>query len=129
MGAEWETMWSCGDSQEVGLEAATLERVRNSSLVERDCAENATGLKPPTEARDTGGQRELPSVGAMHRPLGMVEERRVCGEGSLRRAVGAHTSENAGMSSERGVRTPSAERLRVPTEGQSTSGESGLSRG
>jgi hypothetical protein len=27
-------MWDCTDSQEVGLEAATLERVRNSSLVE-----------------------------------------------------------------------------------------------
>jgi hypothetical protein len=46
-------MWSCRDSQEVGLEAATLERVRNSSLVERDCAENGTGLKPGTEVRDS----------------------------------------------------------------------------
>jgi hypothetical protein len=27
-------MWDRTDSQEVGLEAATLERVRNSSLVE-----------------------------------------------------------------------------------------------
>jgi hypothetical protein len=27
-------MWDCPDSQEVGLEAAILERVRNSSLVE-----------------------------------------------------------------------------------------------
>jgi hypothetical protein len=26
-------MWSCEDNQEVGLEAAILERVRNSSLV------------------------------------------------------------------------------------------------
>jgi hypothetical protein len=32
------------DSQEVGLEAATLERVRNSSLVEWFCADNVTGL-------------------------------------------------------------------------------------
>jgi hypothetical protein len=46
-------MWSCVDSQEVGLEAATLERVRNSSLVERDCAENVTGLKHITEAGDS----------------------------------------------------------------------------
>ena len=45
-------MWDCLDSQEVGLEAATLERVRNSSLVERDCAENVTGLKLGTETRD-----------------------------------------------------------------------------
>ena len=52
MSAKWETLWSCRDSQEVGLEAATLERVRNSSLVERGCAENVTGLKRITEARD-----------------------------------------------------------------------------
>jgi hypothetical protein len=52
-------MWSCGDSQEVGLEAATLERVRNSSLVERDCADNVTGLKRRTEARDENGRGAL----------------------------------------------------------------------
>ena len=37
-------MWDCPDSQEVGLEAATLERVRNSSLVEWSCADNVAGL-------------------------------------------------------------------------------------
>lgn len=31
--AKWERMWSRIDSQEVGSEAAILERVRNSSLV------------------------------------------------------------------------------------------------
>jgi len=31
---KWETMWEGPDSQEVGLEAAILERVRNSSLVD-----------------------------------------------------------------------------------------------
>jgi len=30
---KWKRMWSRSDNQEVGLEAATLERVRNSSLV------------------------------------------------------------------------------------------------
>ena len=40
-------MWDCTDSQEVGLEAATLERVRNSSLVECACADNSPGLSPP----------------------------------------------------------------------------------
>jgi len=35
----------CRDSQEVGLEAATLERVRNSSLVECTGADNVPGLK------------------------------------------------------------------------------------
>ena len=45
-------MWERRDSQEVGLEAATLERVRNSSLVEWSCADNVTGLKPRAEAAD-----------------------------------------------------------------------------
>ncbi len=41
---EWERRWNLRDNQEVGLEAATLERQRNSSLVKRSCAENVTGL-------------------------------------------------------------------------------------
>jgi len=58
--AKWETMSECKDNQEVGLEAATLERVRNSSLVKCSGAENVTGLKPVTEAvgvRDPSGSR------------------------------------------------------------------------
>ena len=43
-------MCSCVDSQEVGLEAATLERVRNSSLVKWSCADNVVGLKYTAEA-------------------------------------------------------------------------------
>lgn len=43
-------MWDRLDSQEVGLEAAILERVRNSSLVEWFCADNVVGLKYTTEA-------------------------------------------------------------------------------
>ena len=43
-------MWDCQDSQEVGLEAAILERVRNSSLVKWSCADNVTGLKHRAEA-------------------------------------------------------------------------------
>ena len=41
----------CGraDNQEVGLEAAILERVRNSSLVEWFCADNVVGLKYTAE--------------------------------------------------------------------------------
>ena len=41
---KWERKWDFTDNQEVGLEAATLERKRNSSLVKRSCAENVTGL-------------------------------------------------------------------------------------
>ena len=43
-------MSDCTDNQEVGLEAATLERVRNSSLVKWSGAENVTGLKLVAEA-------------------------------------------------------------------------------
>lgn len=42
-------MWDREDSQEVGLEAAILERVRNSSLVEWSCADNSVGLKYTAE--------------------------------------------------------------------------------
>ena len=52
MQTKWKTRWECRDSQEVGLEAAILKRVRNSSLVKRSCADNLTGLKSATEARD-----------------------------------------------------------------------------
>ena len=64
-------MWDCPDSQEVGLEAAILERVRNSSLVEWSCADNLPGLKPGAEAAD--GPRKRVVVG----------ERCVCGEVGL----------------------------------------------
>ena len=43
-------MWDREDNQEVGLEAATLERVRNSSLVKWSCADNVAGLKYTAEA-------------------------------------------------------------------------------
>ena len=49
-------MFECTDNQEVGLEAATLERVRNSSLVKCSSADNVTGLKLVTEA---AGVRDL----------------------------------------------------------------------
>jgi hypothetical protein len=42
-------MSGCRDNQEVGLEAATLERVRNSSLVKCSGADNVAGLKRSTE--------------------------------------------------------------------------------
>ena len=65
MCAKWERMWSCENSQEVGLEAATLERVRNSSLVEGLRADNVAGLKHTAEAVDVDDLRDL----------GVVEER------------------------------------------------------
>ena len=47
---KWKRMWSRTDNQEVGLEAATLERVRNSSLVKWFRADNVAGLKHTAEA-------------------------------------------------------------------------------
>ena len=46
-------MWDRGDNQEVGLEAATLERVRNSSLVKWFRADNVAGLKYAAEVVST----------------------------------------------------------------------------
>ena len=40
------------DNQDVGLEAATIQRVRNSSLVKWSGADNVTGLKHGAEATD-----------------------------------------------------------------------------
>ena len=41
------------NSQDVGLEAAIIERVRNSSLVECIGTENVSRLKRLSDARDT----------------------------------------------------------------------------
>ena len=68
MFAKWETMFECTDNQEVGLEAAILERVRNSSLVKCSGADNSTGLKSTTEAVNSRDLR-IPRV---------VEERSSC---------------------------------------------------
>ena len=46
-------MSDCRDNQDVGLEAATIQRVRNSSLVKWSGADNVTGLKHGTEATDS----------------------------------------------------------------------------
>jgi hypothetical protein len=45
-------MWIRADNQDVGSEAATIERVRHSSLVKWIRAENSAGLKLGTEAAD-----------------------------------------------------------------------------
>jgi hypothetical protein len=64
-------MWIRTDNQDVGLEAAIIERVRNSSLVKWICAENSAGLKLGTEATDSA-----PAC-----PRGLVGERSVSSEG------------------------------------------------
>ena len=49
---QWARRWGRSDNQEVGLEAAILERVRNSSLVEGSRADNVPGLKSAAAAQD-----------------------------------------------------------------------------
>ena len=94
-------MSDCRDNQDVGLEAATIQRVRNSSLVKWSGADNVTGLKHGTEATDSSFAR-------------VVGERSQGGEAAAEACRGALGSENAGMSNERGVRNSSAECPRVP---------------
>ena len=60
-------MWGGTDSQEVGLEAATLERVRNSSLVECPRADNGSGLKRRAETVD--GRLPCPRKGTGTAPV------------------------------------------------------------
>ena len=95
-------MSECIDNQEVGLEAATLERVRNSSLVKCSGADNVTGLKLCTEA-----------AGSIFRDRA-VGERSLGSEAAVETSRGAVGSENAGMSNERRVRIPSTDCLRIP---------------
>ncbi len=84
MVAQCQRKWGRPNSQEVGLEAAILERVRNSSLVECPRADNGAGLKPPTDTVDTGRYGR----GAFGRD-----------EGRAGKPPGADRSANAGMSS------------------------------
>jgi hypothetical protein len=72
-------MWGRIDNQEVGLEAAILERVRNSSLVKWFRADNVAGLKHTAEAVAlTRVLRRL--VRRSVQVCGWVGERRVTGE-------------------------------------------------
>ena len=56
--AKWERMWDIPDNQEVGLEAAILERVRNSSLVKKSRADNVTGLSHVPKLRQYADLRK-----------------------------------------------------------------------
>ena len=97
------------DSQDVGLEAAIIERVRKSSLVECDGTDNVTRLKLGTEAQDCCTAT-------------MVGERSLRQRSQTARTGGGMRSENAGMSSAMSVRTRHTESLRVPGQRQSSQG-------
>ncbi len=89
-------MWGRRDSQEVGLEAAILERVRNSSLVKRSCADNSPGLKRATEA--AGGRVCGPVSGRGAFRLGGRSTGRTAGRGGR---------DDAGTSSDQDGENPS----------------------
>jgi hypothetical protein len=92
-------MWGRRDNQEVGLEAAILERVRNSSLVKWFRADNVAGLKHTAEAvASTRGASPSSGAGVV-RVCGWVGERRATGEAAEGSSGGGGASENAGMSS------------------------------
>ena len=105
-------MWRCTDNQDVGLEAAIIERVRNSSLVKWFRAEDLTGLKLGTEATSQTPVRRRRAVG----------ERSVLLRRSIVRTAGANRSANVGMSSAMWVRNPHSVCLRFPEEGLSAQG-------
>src|SRR3712207_9374628 len=98
-------MWGREDNQEVGLEAAILERVRNSSLVKWSCADNVAGLKRTAEAVAIEHAVSLCGVVC----AGWVGERPALGEAALGGCRGGCGSENAGMSSDCRVRISAAE--------------------
>ena len=81
-----------------------IQRVRNSSLVERLCAENLTGLNLTPKLR----QYIILGRGALYK------RRNYSVSGG-----GVYTSENAGMSSANVVRIHMAESLRFLEEGSS----------
>ena len=68
-------MWRCANNQEVGLEAAILERVRNSSLVECRRADNPAGQSRRPKPRKRVSSTRL------------VGERRGCSEGVAQAAL------------------------------------------
>ena len=82
--------------------------MRNSSLVERLCAENLTGLNLTPKLRQ---RRKMLGRGALYTRRNKSVS-----------ACGVYRSENAGMSSEIYVRIIKAERLRIQKEGSSASG-------
>ena len=86
-------MWSRENSQEVGLEAATLERVRNSSLVEGLRADNVARLKRTAEAVDV----VVPFGARPHGRRALRTDR--SGTETFR---GLYASENPGISTRKG---------------------------
>ena len=111
--AQWQRKWDRGDSRDVGLEAATISKVRNSLPVEPSRAENDgdSSVVPQSRIkalRGLDGRRASTAASKLDRQ-GPVERRRVLmPERVTTRRVGS----------------PSAESTRFPGEGQSAQGQS-----
>ena len=110
--AQWQRKWDRGDSRDVGLEAATISKVRNSSPVEPSRAENDgdSSVAPQSRVGRKSSSRRASTAASKPYRQGMVERRRV-------RMPERVTT--------RPVRSRPAESTRFPGEGQSAQGQSG----
>ena len=84
--AQWQRKWDRGDSRDVGLEAATISKVRNSLPVE------------PSRAENDGDSSVAPQSRMWQH---MVGERRVRSEAGPVRTRGAASSAYAGTSNDK----------------------------
>ena len=110
--AQWQRKWDRPDSRDVGLEAATISKVRNSLPVEPSRAENDgdSSVAPQSRIRPNPDGRRASSTASKPHRRGAVERWRVrMPERVTTRRVGS----------------PSAESTRFPGEGQSAQGQSG----
>ena len=59
--AQWQRKWDRGDSRDVGLEAATISKVRNSLPVEPSRAENDgdSSVAPQSRIRKNGRRASM----------------------------------------------------------------------
>ena len=110
--AQWQRKWDRGDSRDVGLEAATISKVRNSSPVEPSRAENDgdSSIAPQSRVGSNTSSRRASTAASKPHRQGVVERRRV------------RMPERVTI---RPVRSRPAESTRVPGEGQSAQGQSG----
>ena len=93
--AKCRRKWEHRDSQDVGLEAATIERVRNSLLAD---------VVPRRKCK--GAHARYRSVGGWPVMAAPVGERAVVGRSRTVRSGGRSGSEYAGMSSEKSGENP-----------------------
>lgn len=101
--------WGGSNSQDVGSEAAIIQRMRNSSLVKPPRADNLPGLKRAAEIAGS---------------VGSVGERRLCGEAGPRGPVERRRARMQALVAT-GVGIPPAGWPRSPGRGSSSRGQPG----